>query len=59
MEEKGGSGFNDQDDLVLIPLSTAQRRLFPTRRADGLFAVDFIMAEAISEERQGVAIARD
>jgi putative ABC transport system permease protein len=58
MEEKGGSGFNDQDNLVLIPLSTAQRRLFPSRRPDGKFRVDFIYAQAISEERQDAAITQ-
>ncbi|MGB3715388.1 MAG: ABC transporter permease [Candidatus Promineifilaceae bacterium] len=58
MEEKGGSGFNDQDNLVLIPLSTAQRRLFPSRRLDGKFRVDFIYAQAISDERQDMAIAQ-
>jgi putative ABC transport system permease protein len=58
MEEKGGSGFNDQDNLVLIPLSTAQRRLFPSRRPDGKFRIDFIYAQAISEERQDSAIAQ-
>lgn len=57
MEEKGGSGFNDQDNLVLIPLNTAQRRLFPSRRPDGKFRVDFIFAQAISDERQDSAIA--
>ena len=57
MEAKGGSGFNDQDDLVLIPLTTAQRRLFPARRSDGKFRIDFIYAQAISEERQSAAIA--
>lgn len=56
MEEKGGSGFNDQDDLVLLPISTAQRRLFPARRPDGKFRVDFIYAQVISEERQEAAI---
>jgi putative ABC transport system permease protein len=58
MEEKGGSGFNDQDDLILVPLSTAQRRLFPSRRADGKFRVDFIYAQAISEARQDSAIGQ-
>lgn len=58
MEEKGGSGFNDQDDLVLVPLSTAQRRLFPARRTDGKFRVDFIYAQALSESRQDAAIAQ-
>jgi putative ABC transport system permease protein len=56
MEEKGGSGFNDQDDLVLIPLSTAQRRLFQARRSDGKLRVDFIYAQVANEERQEAAI---
>lgn len=58
MEEKGGSGFNDQDDLVLVPLSTAQRRLFPARRADGKMRVDFIYAQVADEERQEAAIVQ-
>ena len=58
MEEKGGSGFNDQDDLVLVPLSTAQRRLFPARRSDGKMRVDFIYAQVASEERQEAAIVQ-
>ncbi len=57
MEEKGGSGFNDQDNVVLVPLNTAQRRLFPARRADGEFRVDQILAQVISEDRQDAAIA--
>jgi putative ABC transport system permease protein len=57
MEEKGGSGFNDQDDVVLIPLNTAQRRLFPARRPDGAYRVDQILAQVISEDRQDAAIA--
>jgi putative ABC transport system permease protein len=28
LEEKGATGFNDRDDIILVPLSTAQRRLF-------------------------------
>ncbi len=58
LEEKGGSGFNDQDNLVIIPLNTAQRRLFPSRRPDGKFRVDLIFAQAVSEERQSAAIAQ-
>ncbi|MFQ5434469.1 MAG: ABC transporter permease [Anaerolineae bacterium] len=57
MEEKGGSGFNDQDDLILIPISAAQRRLFPARRADGQLRVDVIYAQVVSEARQEAAIA--
>jgi putative ABC transport system permease protein len=58
MEEKGGSGFNDQDDLILVPIETAQRRLFPARRADGKLRVDFIYAQIVDEERQSAAIAQ-
>ncbi len=57
MEAKGGSGFNDQDDLILVPLSAAQKRLFPARRADGKFRLDFIMAQAYDEDHQNAAIA--
>lgn len=54
--EKGGSGFNDQDDIVLVPLNTAQRRLFPARRADGKYRIDQIFAQSVSEERQDAAV---
>ena len=58
MEEKGGSGFNDQDDVILIPITTSQRRLFPARRPDGKVAVDSLNVQAISEERTDAAIAQ-
>ena len=58
MEQKGGSGFNNQDDVVFVPLNTAQRRLFPARRADGKFRVNLIYAQIASEERQEAAIAQ-
>jgi putative ABC transport system permease protein len=56
MEEKGGSGFNDQDDVIFVPISTAQRRLFPARRSDGQLRVDFVLAELVDETRQDAAI---
>ncbi len=43
---KGGSGFNNEDDRLLVPLSTAQVRLLS--RAQG--RVDMIIAQAISAE---------
>jgi len=55
MEEKGGSGFNDENDVVFIPLSTAQRRLFETRGSDGRYRVSGVFAQAISEERMDAA----
>ncbi len=43
---KGGSGFSNQDNVVLIPLSTAQIRMFRRTRD----AVDIILVQAISAE---------
>src|SRR5690606_13587908 len=51
-------GFNDQDDLILVPITTAQRRLFPARRGDGQMAVDLIYAQVINEEQQEAAIVQ-
>jgi putative ABC transport system permease protein len=58
LEEKGGSGFNDQDNVVLVPLSTAQLRLFPARRSDGKLRVDMIYAQVLDESRQEAAMGQ-
>ncbi len=50
MEEKGGSAFGDEDDIVFIPLSTGQRRMFDTRSRDGRYLVSLIYVQAVSEE---------
>ncbi|NDJ53697.1 MAG: FtsX-like permease family protein [Chloroflexi bacterium] len=51
LEDKGGGAFGDENDVVLIPLSTAQRRMFETRSPDGRFLIDVIFAEASSEDQ--------
>jgi putative ABC transport system permease protein len=55
LEEKGGSQFSNEDESVLIPLTTAQTRLFPSRSRSGDHTVTAIMIQAISEERMGAA----
>jgi putative ABC transport system permease protein len=47
LEARGGSGFTNQDDIILIPLSTAQVRLLRRSTRD---RVDMILAQAISSE---------
>ena len=47
LESKGGSNFGNQDDQVLIPLTTAQSRLFHRSPPD---RVDLIMASAAKPE---------
>jgi len=56
MEEKGGSSFGSQDDVVFIPLTTAYARLFPyyrTRRGEPMVSVIYV--QVISEERMEAA----
>ena len=47
LEERGGSSFNNEDDLVLVPISTAQTRLLRRSRSD---SVDVLMVQAASAE---------
>ena len=47
LQSKGGSGFSNEDNKVLIPLSTAQSRLIRHSTYD---RVDLLMVEAISPQ---------
>jgi putative ABC transport system permease protein len=51
MEEKGGSGFQDQDNVVFVPLSTAESRLFRSRDARGRVRISILYVQVTSEER--------
>ena len=57
MEEKGGSGFGDEDDIIFVPLTTAQTRLFSRQRSrSGEPTVSAIYAQVADEERIEAAI---
>jgi putative ABC transport system permease protein len=51
MEDKGSSSFSDDNDVVLIPLSTAQTKLFGGRDLSGDYTVSVIYARAADESR--------
>lgn len=51
MDEKGGTAFSDEDDVVIIPLTTAQSRLFGGRSISGDYTVSVIYAQAVDESR--------
>jgi len=55
LEEKGGSQFSDEDNTVLVPLTTAQTRLFPSRSRSGEQTVSAIVVQAASEVRMDAA----
>ena len=47
LEERGGSSFNNEDEIVLVPISTAQTRLLRRSTSD---RVDVLMVQAASAE---------
>ncbi len=54
LKAKGGSGFGSQDNRVIVPLTTAQSRLFQRRTHN---AVDIIEAQATNSD--SVSTAQD
>ena len=56
LEEKGGTGFGNQDDRVIIPITTLQYRLFPDRASNGEFKVSTIYVQAADQESTAAAI---
>ncbi|MEO8609615.1 MAG: ABC transporter permease [Chloroflexota bacterium] len=49
MEEKASSFFGDENEVVYIPLSTAQTRLSQARTKDGGYRVNVLYVQAASE----------
>jgi putative ABC transport system permease protein len=52
MEKKGGSAFGSQDDVILIPMTTARTRIVRRSTND---RVDIIMAQAVNSDSVGLA----
>ncbi len=56
MEERGaGVGGSNLDEMVFIPLTTVQDRLFRRRTVSGEYQVDIIYASVVSEDRMAFA----
>ncbi|HSF82731.1 MAG TPA: ABC transporter permease [Anaerolineales bacterium] len=57
LESKGGSGFSNEDDRVLVPLTTAQTRLLrrSTRDRVDLLLVQATSAQAVPQAAEEVA----
>ncbi|MFO0973436.1 MAG: ABC transporter permease [Phycisphaerae bacterium] len=53
MEKKGNIGFTDVDDQVIVPITTAMKKLY------GLNAVGIIMCEALSPAAPDIEKAKD
>jgi putative ABC transport system permease protein len=56
LEEKGGGGFGDEDNVVIIPISTAQTRLYDAGSVRGDLIISVIFLQVVSKEKmEGVA----
>jgi putative ABC transport system permease protein len=47
LEERGGSSFNNEDDIIQVPISTARTRLLRRSSSD---RVDILMVQAVSAD---------
>ena len=56
MEERGGSSFGSEDEVIFIPLNTALSRVFPHRTNRGEPRLSFIYVQAIADDRMNAAI---
>jgi putative ABC transport system permease protein len=56
MEERGGSNFRSEDEVIFIPLNTALSRIFPRRTNTGEPRLTFIYVQAVAEDRMNAAI---
>ncbi|MBI4494516.1 MAG: ABC transporter permease [Chloroflexi bacterium] len=56
LESKGGTGFGNQDDQVLVPLTTLQARLFMQRGRQGGLRVASINVQATGENDVRAAV---
>jgi putative ABC transport system permease protein len=55
MKSRGGSSFGSEDNVVYIPLSTAQTRLFSARESGGDYRLTVLYASAVSQDRMDAA----
>ena len=51
LEEQGGGSFGTADNIIIVPLTTAQERLFDARsERTGQYLVDLILMQAVNAE---------
>jgi len=56
-ESKGGSGFGNQDDQIIVPITTMQQRILAQRTAQGSHNVSTINVQVTSEHQLDNAVA--
>ncbi|MDF1512964.1 MAG: ABC transporter permease [Anaerolineae bacterium] len=56
MAERGGSNFQDEDNVALIPMNTALSRIFPRRTNTGQSRLSFLYVQSTNEDRMDAAM---
>jgi putative ABC transport system permease protein len=56
MERKGGTGFGNQDDMAIVPISTMETRLSTQRTARGARNVNTINVQAVDQASTKAAV---
>lgn len=52
MEEKGRSAFNNQDDVIFVPLSTALSRLSSSRDKQGNYRISIAYVQVVDDQEE-------
>jgi len=58
LEEKGGGAFGDEDNVVMVPISTAQTRLFNAGSVRGDLIISFIFVQVGTQDRMDAVADR-
>ncbi len=58
LNESGGASFGDQDDVLFIPITTAQQRLQSARTVSGAYPVSQITVQAVNDTRIDSLVAQ-
>jgi len=58
LEEKGGGGFGDEDNVVMIPISTAQTRLFNAGSVRGDLIISVIFVQVATQDKMDAVADR-
>jgi putative ABC transport system permease protein len=58
LEEKGGGGFGDEDNVVMIPISTAQTRLYNAGSVRGDLIISVIFVQVAAQDKMGAVADR-
>ncbi len=57
LDKYGGTSFGDEDDLIFMPMTTAQERLESARTVTGRYPVTQILIQAASDDRIEALVA--